>query len=168
MDTQPRFQLASFDDERPTEWGLYRSLAMLYEAKLLHCTGLLDLSKETMNAYWGIRNVTSLKDMVIHFRKKVEVMSYSDMFERLERRIIAVVQSEVLKSGDQNSSIFVVFGNAALIHIYMFMRDIPRGLPFFHLLSARIRTTIEAADLAHLHREYPEMMLWILMMGGSS
>ena len=167
METQPRFQLPSIDDEeRPSDWYLYSSLAMLYEAKLFRLTGLRDLSKETIELYWGMRNLTGLKEVSIHLKQRVEFLSYSDMVERLERRVITLVQSKVSKSPKQNGSIFVLFGNAALFHVYMFMRDLPRGLPFSNLLATHLRTSIEAADLESLHNEYPEMMLWILMMGG--
>jgi hypothetical protein len=167
METQPRFQLASLDDEeRPADWSLCSSLAFLYKAKLMHNTSLHDLSEELIEVYWVMRNVTGLKEVAIHLMQKVEFVSYSDMVERLERRVIALLQSEVLKSPGQNVSIFLLFGNAALLHIYMFMRDFPRGLPFFHLIAARLRTSIEGADMAYLHMDYPEMMLWILMMGG--
>lgn len=167
METQPRFQLPIIDgEERPSDWGLYSSLVILYEAKLFSLTGLRNLSKEIMGVYWGMHNLTDLKEVAIHLKQRVEFLSYSDMAERLERRVIALVQSGVFKSPKQNGSIFVLFGNAALFHVYMFMRDLPRGLPFSNLIATRLRTSLEAADLEYLHKEYPEMMLWILMMGG--
>jgi hypothetical protein len=167
MDTHPRFTLPSREDEeRPEDWGLYSSLAMLYEAKLFHLTGLRDLGKETTEVYWGMRNLTGLKEAAVHLTRKVEFGSWSDMVERLERRVNALLQSEVLKSRNPKFSIFVLFGNAAIFHIYMFMRDLPRGLPFYHFISGRLRASIEAADLEYLHKECPEMMLWILLMGG--
>jgi len=168
MDTQPRFKLPSLEDEeRPEDWGLYSSLAMLYEAKIFHLTGLRDLGKETMEVYWGMRNLTGLKEVAVHLTQRVEFASWSDMVERLERRVITLLRSEVLKSrNNPNFSIFKLFGHAAIFHIYMFMRDLPRGLPFYHLVSGRLRASIEAADLKHLQKEYPEMMLWIILVGG--
>lgn len=167
METQPRFKLPTLEDEeRPEDWGLYSSLAMLYEAKLFHITGLQGLSKETMEVYWGMHNLTGLKEAAVHLTRKVEFASWSDMVERLERRVVTLLQSEVAKSGNPQLSIFAVFGNAAIFHLCMFMRDLPRGLPFYNLLSGRLRANIEAVDLAYLHKEYPEMMLWILLMGG--
>jgi hypothetical protein len=88
------------------------------------------------------------------------------MTERIERRLIEILQSEVVKSGSPKFSIFALFGYAAIIHIQMFMRDIPRGLPFCILISSRLRSSIEALNLTNLHKVYPEMMLWILLMGG--
>jgi transcription factor-like protein len=96
----------------------------------------------------------------------VEYQSWSDMVERIERRVIELLQSKIVKSGNPKVSIFQLFGYAAIIHIYMFMRDIPRGLPFFILISGRLRSSIEALNLEQLHKVYPEMVIWILLMGG--
>jgi len=62
--------------------------------------------------------------------------------------------------------IYLLFGNAAIIHIYMFMRDLPRGLPFFHLIAERLRSSIECINLLSLYEEFPELVLWVLVMGG--
>ncbi|KAH8782098.1 hypothetical protein BGZ57DRAFT_852885 [Hyaloscypha finlandica] len=167
METQPRFKLHIQDDEeRPEDWGLYSSLAMLYEAKLFHLTGLQDLSRETMRVYWAIHNLSSLKDSAIHLTRKVEFPSWSDMVERIERRVVALLLSEVVRSGKPRLSIFILFANAIIFHINMFMRDLPRVLPLYNLLSGRLRVNLESVDLVYLHKEYPEMVLWILLMGG--
>ncbi|PMD37181.1 hypothetical protein L207DRAFT_514502 [Hyaloscypha variabilis F] len=167
METPPRFNLPTREnEERPENWGLYSSLAMLYEARLFHLTGLQDLSRETMQVYWGIHNLTGMKDAAIHLTKKVEFETWSCMVERLERRASALLLPEVVKSGKPKLAIFALFARAAIFHIYMFMRDLPRGLPFYRTLSDRFRASIEAMDLTYLHKEYPEMMLWILLMGG--
>jgi len=167
METQPRFLPPGIDyEERKSYWDLFSPLALLYEAKLFHLTGVRDLSKETMEVYWDMRDLTGQKEVAIHSKHRVEILSYSDMVERLVRRIIALVQSEGLKSLNHNSSIFVLFGNAALLHIYMFMKDGPGGCPFCGLVATRLRTRLEAVNLAYFHKEYPELMLWILIMGG--
>jgi hypothetical protein len=119
-----------------------------------------------VKVYWGMRNLIGLKEACLHLTRKVEFPSWSDMVERLKRRVVALLQSEVIKSGNPKLSIFVLFGNAAILHICMFMRDLSRGMPLYKLLSSRLRATIEAVDLAYLHKQYPEMMLWILLIGG--
>jgi hypothetical protein len=91
--------------------------------------------------------------------------TYTDKAERLERRVVKLIQSPASESLI-SSSIYTLFGNAALLHIYMFMRDIPRGVPFLNLLSNRIRKSLELEDLKKLEFQYPEMALWILMLGG--
>jgi hypothetical protein len=58
MDTKPRFTLPRLEnEERPEEWGLKSSLAMLYEARLFHHTGSQELSEETVKLYRAIRNL---------------------------------------------------------------------------------------------------------------
>ena len=52
------------------------------------------------------------------------------------------------------------------MHIYIFMRDLSKDLPFIYLLSSRIRAVLEKDDMEKLQRQYPEMMLWILIMAG--
>lgn len=166
MQTPPRFKLVIENEEQPDSWGLYSSMAVLYEARLFHNTRLEDLSKEMMRIYWALRNLMSLKDAGVHMIRKVEIPSWSNMVERTERRLIAMIQSPVLRTRKSNLLIFTLYGNAGLIHTYMFLRDIPRALPFYSLLLDRLRAAIEAADLANLHNEYPELMMWILLMGG--
>jgi hypothetical protein len=167
MDTKPRFKWPIRDgEERPEEWGLKSSLAMLYEAKLFHLTGSQELSNETTKVYSGIRNLIDLKNGNIHLTRKVEFLSWTDMVERLKQRVISILQSDLVKIGNQRFSIFALFGNAAIFHIYMFMRDLPWGLPFYNLISSRLRSIVEAVDLANLHKEYPNMTLWVLLMGG--
>jgi hypothetical protein len=60
----------------------------------------------------------------------------------------------------------MLFANAIIFHINMFMRDLPRVLPLYNLLSGRLRVNLESIDLVYLHKEYPKMVLWILLMGG--
>jgi hypothetical protein len=145
----------------------YNTLAVRYKSKLFNLTGLRELSEKTIKTYWGLRNLTALKDVVSCSQEYNEQMlSYSDMLERVERQVVNIVQSEPILSSSENLLIYRLFGNAALLHIYMFMRDLPRGLPFFHMLSNRIRQLLEVVDIERLQMQYPEMVLWILIMGG--
>jgi Fungal specific transcription factor domain len=114
-----------------------------------------------------MRHLTRQKEVAIHSKQRVEIFLYRGIVERLIRRVIALLQSEALKSPKHNVSIFVLFRYAALLHMYMFMRDTPREYPFCNLLTTRLRACIEAAsDLSCLQQEYPEMLLWALIMGG--
>jgi hypothetical protein len=72
----------------------------------------------------------------------------------------------MLVASTQDLAIYALFSNAAILHIYMFLRDLSRGLPFFHLVSFRIRIMLQNVDMWKLQTQYPEMLLWILMMGG--
>ena len=48
----------------------------------------------------------------------------------------------------------------------MFMRDLSKDLTFLHLVSLRVRNNLEMVNVSKLKIQYPEMMLWILMLGG--
>jgi hypothetical protein len=82
-----------------------------------------------------------------HPDRNVEVLFYGDMPEHLERRVVRIVRQEVLLSSTADFLIYRLLGHAVLLHIYMFMRDLPRGLPFFHLLSTKLQRLLECLDI---------------------
>ena len=86
--------------------------------------------------------------------------------QRLERRAQKLIATECSNDSCPDYSIYAVFGYAIAIHIYYFLRNVPRGAPFFHLMSSRIRERLEKVNLVMLQFQYPEMVLWILVMAG--
>jgi hypothetical protein len=90
------------------------------------------------------------------------------MTGRLDRRIMKIIRSDDLDPPNQKTGIFKLFGNAALIHQVMFIRQAPTRLSLANILSTRLRNLIEleSLDLALLRTQYPDMILWILMQGG--
>ncbi len=46
------------------------------------------------------------------------------------------------------------------------MRESPRRLPFARILSHRIRDCLEGIDVHVFQDNYPELMMWIYIMGG--
>ena len=100
--------------------------------------------------------------------EEIDNIPFTDTAEHLERRLVPLTQLEPLSNQTQGCSIYVLFGYAALIHLYLFIRDCSKDLPFSHLLSRRIRTVLERVDTQHLETQFPEMMLWIFIMGGLS
>jgi len=168
LETKPRFDLDTIEKpQHPFDCGPYSTLALRYKSKLVNLTGLLDLSQETIEMYWGLQHLSKMKDESCYYRTDTsDIDSYSDTLEYLERQVVAIVQSEHLPFPNQNTSILHLFANAAILHIYIFMRDLPRGLPFRYLISDRIRNELECLDIKALLMPYPEMMLWILIMGG--
>jgi hypothetical protein len=167
MESRPRFAPFDFIDAETPARVHYSSLAIRYQAKLFNLTGLRDLSEETIDIYWDLRNLTALKEVAsCHPDRNVEMISYTTMLECVERRVVRLVQQEALLSPATNLAIYRAFGHAVLLHIYMFMRDFPRGIPIFYRLSSRIRKSLDFVDIRMLYIQYPEMMLWILMVGG--
>jgi len=88
-----------------------------------------------------------------------------DILETLERRLVKLIQEPCLTSPIQELAIYKLFGYAALQHSLAFIHD-QFGLPLLGLQSDRMREVLEAVDVSSLAILYPEMMLWILVMGG--
>jgi len=114
-----------------------------------------------------LRSLSALKDAAsCRQSPELEAVPYDDLLELLERRLIAILQDERLASLSQSTAIYPLFANAAIIHCYVFMHDTAKSLPLIQLVSNRMRDVLESVSLPFLNLQYPEMMLWILIMGG--
>lgn len=172
LQNKPRYQsIVTRGKDAGSNWGPFSHLALLYKTKLCNLTGSHKLSEETISIYWELRNLFRLKE-VAAFRQTegdvIENVPFTDTADHLERRVVALTQLEPLSQPTQSFAVYTLFGYAALAHMYLFMRDCSKDLPFSHMLSRRIRMVLEAVDKARLQAQYPEMMLWILLMGGLS
>jgi hypothetical protein len=125
-----------------------------------------------MSTYKDLRALTALKDTICFSpnssRESQEFESSAHTIETLERRCLSIIHSPFL---DPNSlspiqAIYYLFGNASLIHIMIFMRESPRRLPFAYILSTRIRECLDKIDMKVFQIQYPELFMWVLMMGG--
>ncbi|KAG4415687.1 hypothetical protein IFR04_011192 [Cadophora malorum] len=148
------------DEERPTEWFPYSNLAQTYLASLTINTSLPALSAEAISVYWGIHNVTRLKEMTSRLSKPPEILAYSDMVERLERLTVDILQLAALAISDSDTAILVLFANVTLLHIYMFMREMPLGISFLSMLSRRIRRVLSSLapiEVEKIQTLYPDV-----------
>jgi len=168
MKTEPRFDridpvdIGGLADHTP-----YSSVAIRYMRKLFNLTGLRNESTEAINIYCALRNLSALKEMAsCHPERNVEMKFYGDMVEQLERHVIRMLRHMSILLPITDLAIYRLFAYAAILHIYLFMRDLPRGLGFFHLISNRLRRLLECLNLPTLYMQYPEMTIWILIMGG--
>lgn len=135
--------------------------------KLCNLGGSTSLAKEVIEVYWSLRNLSFAKDNTSNTSIiSIDQIPYSDILEQLERRLISLLQSEMLVVPSPDRTIHSLFANASILHIYVFLRDISRSLPFVNLLSLRIRQQLEAVDISKIKMQYPEMLLWICMMAG--
>lgn len=115
----------------------------------------------------GLRNLTALKDLVFAaYESPITPLEFNTLVGRLVVSLVRIVHQDIPTSSNQNALIFRLFGNAALAHVVMFMREIYERHFFSELLSSRIRTNVEDIDMPSFQLQYPEMMLWILIMGG--
>lgn len=168
LETRPRFDLDTIEKPQHSfDCGPLSALALRYKNKLANLTGLLQLSRDSVEVYWKLRNLSQVKDEACYYQPRdSDIDSYSDTLEYLERQVVAILHSEDLTLSGQNTSILRLFATAFILHIYIFMRDLPRGLPFFYVLAGRLRDELEFLDIEALLVPYPEMLLWILIMGG--
>jgi hypothetical protein len=169
LNTKPRFEVAAIPSrENPADWDPLNHLALRYKTKLSNLTRLPDLSQETIDVYWGLRNITAIKQANANLEKAPK-LGWKELFSHISRfvnRFLGIVHYDLPPSRNQNDQIYALFGNAALSHIVMFLRGKPLRHSFSVLLSERIRAGLEMADLPSFQMQYPEMMLWILIIGG--
>lgn len=88
-----------------------------------------------------LHNLSRLKeDAAIQLEGEVvKNVPFSDTVECLKHRIVLLTQLEPISKPSQNLAIYILFGYAALVHMYIFMCDLSKDLPFCYLLSSRIR-----------------------------
>jgi hypothetical protein len=145
---------------------------LLYQSKLSNLTGRHDLSRTATEIFWELRTLSRLKEKAAYSLNEgedLENIPFTDTADCLERRMIPLIQLKPQpESNHKDLSIFKLFGYAAFIHIFIFVRDCSKDLPFSHLLSSRIRNLLGTPNKKQLETQYPEMMLWIYLMGGLS
>jgi hypothetical protein len=155
-------------------------LAERYETQLYSLTGMQELSHETIEIYRILRhliakeerNGPSLKPRTTEAGTFEWLRGYPDP---LVHRLIALAQYQLPQSPNQNNAIiYKLFGNAGLAHIVMLTRNGPPWVYIPKLISSRIRTMStrirtcleETYCPRPLQEAYPEMLLWIIVMGG--
>lgn len=168
MGSKPRFSiLKPAPSTNPTHWERYSDTQIRYKIKLFNSTGLLKLADETMDVYRIFRNLVAERHRAPSSQKmritKDEFGLYSD---QLMYRLINIIQYEVPRSPNKNPLIFKLFGYAALAHVSTFLCNPARRGSVLELMSTRIRESLEAIDIRRFQVAYPEMMLWIIMIGG--
>jgi hypothetical protein len=171
MDSKPRFELVSpalYPGHE--DLGPYNRLAARYKIKLSNLTGLQDLSQEMMEVYCILRHLITEKEKVAGSLgmeiTEAEFLSLQSYCTQLMHRLIALIQYKAPDSLNQNALIYKLFGQAAVAHIVMFTYNAPPRAGIPALMSMRIRTSLEIIRVRDFHVAYPEMMLWIIMIGG--
>ena len=168
MGSKPRFGFVSpAPHPDPADWKPYSNIGLRYRTRLCNLTGLQELAEETIEVYHILRNLMAEKHSTSSSQKmgitKEEFESYTD---QLMHQLINIVQYKVPESPNQNALIFGLFGHAALAHVTTFICNPARRGSVLELMSTRIRASLEVIDVRSFQVAYPEMMLWIIMVGG--
>jgi hypothetical protein len=141
-----------------------------YQTKLLNLTGLGDLSQETIKLYQILRHLITEKESVAGLRglsvTEAEFHSFQLYTFQLMHRLIALAQYETPELQNRNALIYGLFGNAAMIHIMMFTWNSIEKLGYVKVISARIQRSLRLINIQAFQIAYPEMMLWVIMLGG--
>lgn len=171
LGSKPRFELVNpalgldLKDLEPCSL-----LGARYKTRLSNLTGLQDLSQEMIEVYRILRHLITNKERVAGSQKmgitEAEFQSLQSYCTQLIYRLIALVQYKIPNSRNQNALVYRMFGNAAVAHILMFTYNLPPRTDTHVLMSTRIRTNLEMINIQAFQIAYPEMMLWIIMIGG--
>jgi hypothetical protein len=145
-------------------------LGARYKARLSNLTGLPDLSHEMIEVYRILQHLIAKRERYAGSQKmeisEMEFQSLQSYCTQLMYRLIALIQYEIPHPLNRNAVVFRLFGNAAVAHILMFTYNLPPRSGTHVLMSTRIRASLEFIDIRAFQLAYPEMMLWIIMIGG--
>jgi hypothetical protein len=166
--TKPRFGLVDAAPRPdPAHWESYGGTALRYRTRLSNLTGLQELAEETIDVYRILRNLIAEKYKTSSSQEmRIRKEEFELHVDQLTHRLINIVQYKFPKSPNQNALIFGLFGYAALAHVMTFICNPARRGAVLQLISTRIRATLEVIDVRSFQVAYPEMMLWIIMVGG--
>lgn len=170
MGLKPRFEPVNsalpYPDLEDSEPCL---MSARYQSKMSNLTGLKPLSQEAAKVYRLLRHLIIDKESVAGLQEmkipESEFQSLQLYTYQLMYRLIALVHYEIPAS-NLNALIYGLFGNAGLVHILMFTCNSPLPIRDPALISARIRASLDMINIQAFQLAYPEMMLWIIIMGG--
>jgi hypothetical protein len=107
--------------------------------------------------------LSCLKEEAASYLKEGEALGmgflnipFTDTASCFEHRMISLMEVEPVSGPSQTLSIFMLVGYAAFVHLFIFIRDCSKDLPFSHLLSHRLKIILEKIDMKQLQRQYPK------------
>ncbi|KAE9378435.1 hypothetical protein N431DRAFT_366976 [Stipitochalara longipes BDJ] len=163
---RPRFEMP-YRDLNP---NLDTILCTRYKVKLSNLTGLQDLSQQAVKVHAMLRHLIMDKEMAIA-AQKITADAEFDLFvsssQYLLYQLIPLVQynNSASPTPGRNTEIFRLLGLAGLAHIFVFTFKLPRSqMRIF--ISTQIRASLETIDMCNFQFACPEMMLWIILVGG--
>jgi hypothetical protein len=171
LGSKPRFELidpAPYPD--PVDSQFHYLIGLRYKTKLSNLTSLEDLSKQTIEAYHLLRILVAEKDKADWAPNSPGPGMVKAEFElrtsHLMHRLVHIVQYKIPEASNQNVQIYGLFGNAALAQVTTFVCETTRLGSMVQLCAERIRATLEVINIPAFQIAYPEMMLWIILVGG--
>jgi hypothetical protein len=153
------------------------SYALAFCTRLVNFTGQQEPSELAAKIFWGLRNLSVLKETANRAESlSYESISYSDRVELVERETEMLLHNtlQFTKLGcapkkPRPSLIFTLFAYAILIYINSTFRDlVPSFITAVLAHRLELGMDLEDAELNILLGTFPELMLWILFIGGGA
>lgn len=142
------------------------------KARFLHFTRHLQSSDDAARIFWGLRNVSILKTTASSTDSaSARDMHFSDRCELLEREVQQLLHRALRDSNaepEKSNLIFTLFARASLLYIYSMLRDLLMNVKMFEELGNILEESmdIDDKDLNLLLGTFPDLMLWMLFLGG--
>ena len=166
--------LHSFYGPPSSSTALY---ALAFKSRLINFTGNEEQSELAATIFWGLRNISIKKQTPIQLETSTnDYIPFSDRVELLERETENLLHNcleeigPALVSGKLHPlGILALFAYAGLIYICLEFRDMVYSCMTCDL-AARLETGMDLPDpeLNVLLGTFPELMLWILFVGGGA
>jgi hypothetical protein len=153
------------------------SYALALCTRLANFTGQQKPSDLAARIFWGLRNLSVLKETAnVTEGLSYESISFSDRVELIERETENLLHDtlHITTPGSaprKRSPILIVtlFAYATLIYINSLFRElVPSFITMVLAQRLEISMDIEDAELNILLGTFPELMLWILFLGGGA
>jgi len=153
------------------------SYAQAFCTRFVNFTGQQELSELAAKILWGLRNLSVLKETANRAESlSYESISYSDRVELVERETERLLHDTLqdIESGcglkkTRPSIIFTLFAYATLIYINSTFRElVPSFITTVLAHRLELGMDLEDAELNILLGTFPELMLWILFIGGGA
>jgi hypothetical protein len=153
------------------------SYARAFCTRLLNFTGQQEPSELAARILWGLRNLSVLKETANMAESlSFESISFSDRVELIERETEKLLHDNLQNNKPgyaptrtNPSLIFTLFAYTSLIYINFVFRDlVPSFITTVLAHRLELGLDIEDAELNLLLGTFPELMLWILFIGGGA
>ena len=101
----------------------------------------------------------------------LDEISFTDHVASLEYRIHSLKSSSnpsyPIPNPAKRHMLFVAFALASLIYVYSALRDFPENCLLLLDLQHQLEVTIGDVDYITAYSTHPEVMVWVLLVGGS-
>lgn len=153
------------------------SYALAFNTRLVNFLGQQQPSELAAKILWGLRNLSVLKETAnVAESLSYDSISYSDRVEVIERETEKLLHGTLQMNNPGSSPkytnpslIFTLFSYATLIYINTVFRElVPSFITAVLAHRLELGMDLEDAELNILLGTFPELMLWMLFLGGGA